>query len=305
MHLICFMIILSYNIMNNMKKVIKMKIIDDRRTIIKHNELIEMPYKLSLQEQRLLLIVASLIEKGDTKFQEYHLNIKDLNEILGTKSKNNYSEMRTISRQLMTRVIEYDDGENHYQLHWVNKCKYVNNKGYLVIELGNDVQKYFLQLKEKFTKFTLKYVLRLRSTYSIRLYEMLKQYERIAKRRISVEDLKKKIWIKDGQYPNYSNFKIKVLQQAQREINETTDINFTFSERKQGRKVVEIVFHIKSNNILLEEDKAELLLSDNYNYEHYNKLINYFCLTPNQAQEIIDKYPQKHIDETLKYIEEK
>ena len=52
---------------------------------------------------------------------------------------------------------------------------------------------------------------------------------------------------KEKAYGTYTNFKCKVLIQAQKELTEKTDINFEFEELKTGRKVTSIRFIIKSN----------------------------------------------------------
>ncbi|PGU35086.1 initiator RepB protein, partial [Bacillus cereus] len=47
-------------------------------------------------------------------------------------------------------------------------------------------------------------------------------------------------------YPNYANFKQRVLKPSQKELNQKTDISFEFEEIKLGRKVQKIRFIIRS-----------------------------------------------------------
>ncbi|PEK11073.1 hypothetical protein CN681_09590 [Bacillus toyonensis] len=47
-------------------------------------------------------------------------------------------------------------------------------------------------------------------------------------------------------YPNYANFKQRVLNPSQKELNQKTDISFEFEEVKLGRKVQKIRFIIHS-----------------------------------------------------------
>jgi len=90
-----------------------------------------------------------------------------------------------------------------------------------------------LELKEKFTSYQLENVVRLNSVYSIRIYELLKQYERIRKRKLTLEELRYFLGIEKDKYIQYGHLKNKVLLVAQKEINEKTDIQFTFNEIKQ------------------------------------------------------------------------
>jgi plasmid replication initiation protein len=52
---------------------------------------------------------------------------------------------------------------------------------------------HLLSLQSHFTMYDPKYILGLSSTYSIRIYELLKQYEKIRKRVFDLQDFKKKI----------------------------------------------------------------------------------------------------------------
>ncbi len=84
-------------------------------------------------------------------------------------------------------------------------------------------------------------MIKLKSTYSIRIYELLKQYEHIRERTISLESLRYYLDAIDV-YPNYANFKQRVLKHSQKELNQKTDISFEFEEIKSGRKVQRIKF---------------------------------------------------------------
>jgi len=84
----------------------------------------------------------------------------------------------------------------------------------------------------------------------------LKQYEKIGKRTIELEDLRQLLGtteidpngeiIKED-YPLYANFKSRVIIPAQKELKQKTDIYFNFKEIKQGRKVISIEFEIIEN----------------------------------------------------------
>ena len=50
----------------------------------------------------------------------------------------------------------------------------------------------------------------------------------------------------------YDNFKREILKRAENDINKFTDLEVSFTEKKQGRKVVEITFTIKKNEVDLK-----------------------------------------------------
>jgi hypothetical protein len=50
--------------------------------VLKHNTLINARYTLSLQEQRVILWLASQVQPGDTDFKEYRLPIGEFARIV-------------------------------------------------------------------------------------------------------------------------------------------------------------------------------------------------------------------------------
>lgn len=104
---------------------------------------------------------------------------------------------------------------------------------------------FLLELSSKFTSYKLANVVKLKSTYAIRIYELLKQYEDLKERTISLENLRYYLDAMDV-YPNYANFKQRVLKPSQKELEQKTDISFEFEEIKIGRKVHKIRFIIRS-----------------------------------------------------------
>lgn len=103
---------------------------------------------------------------------------------------------------------------------------------------------FLLELSSKFTSYRLANIVKLKSTYAIRIYELLKQYENLKERTISLENLRYYLDAMDI-YPNYANFKQRVLKPTQKELNQKTDISFDFEEIKSGRKVQKIRFIIR------------------------------------------------------------
>ena len=54
---------------------------------------------------------------------------------------------------------------------------------------------FLLSLKSHFTTYDVRNILKLPSTYSVRIYELLKQYEKIGKRRFDLQELKEIIGV--------------------------------------------------------------------------------------------------------------
>jgi hypothetical protein len=54
----------------------------------KSNSLVEASYKLSVNQQKIVLLLASSIKPGDENFQPYQINIKEFAKLLGLKNMN-------------------------------------------------------------------------------------------------------------------------------------------------------------------------------------------------------------------------
>jgi plasmid replication initiation protein len=90
------------------------------------------------------------------------------------------------------------------------------------------------------------------SVYAVRLYEMLVQHLTIGKRQIEVVWLRTALCL-NGEYPRIVDFKKWVVNVAVAQINEHSDIEVSYVQRKAGRAVTHLDFKIKHK----EEDKPK------------------------------------------------
>jgi len=230
-----------------------------KELIVKDNKLIEAKYSLSTLQQKVLLKAISLIEPTDTDKLIYRFSIIDFAEDVNLKGSTTvYKQIKTVCKELINLKNLYLEKENDGFLfiNWVASAEYIANEAVVEIEFSRKLMPYLVELKKQFTTYYLANVMTLKSNYSIRLFELLKQYEKIKKRTIDLEELRKMVGtteiehngkiIKED-YPLYGHFKSRVILPAQKELKQKTDIYFNFQEIKQGRKVVAIEFEIFEN----------------------------------------------------------
>ena len=117
-----------------------------------------------------------------------------------------------------------------------------------------------MQLKEKFTRYQLKNILYLSNKHSIRIYELLKQYENIGNRTFTVDEIKEVLFLQD-QYNRFYDFERYVLKPTMEEINDYTDLKVSYEKIKKGRSIHSIKYKIE----LKEIDDYKTYLEDNYN----------------------------------------
>ncbi|MGO5066926.1 replication initiation protein [Clostridium sp. LCP25S3_F8] len=256
--------------------------------IYQSNKLIEASYFLTVTEQKLVRLLASMIRKDDNDFKEYKFSTKDLIKILNTSKGRFYRDIDNITDLLMQRIIKIKDISNgeFEKYHWVDVAKY--KSGVLILKINKDLKPFYLSL-DWYTKYQFKNIMQFKSTYSFRIYELLKQYEKIGYRIITINELRNMLAIEKNKYPKYANLKQKVIGVAINEININTDLNIDYEELKESRKVTSIRFYIKSN--IQDKAKSEVVVSLEYedsNYINEVKAILDEKITSLQAKQIYD-----------------
>ncbi|MBT2687781.1 replication initiation protein [Bacillus sp. ISL-47] len=232
--------------------------------VTKSNMLIEANYKLGVVEQKIILCLASNIHPADSDFTTYTLPIKEFTHLLGLKGTPKYTELRRITKELMQKVFEVRISRKVIQVSWLSYVAYNETEGTIDIRFDPFLRPYLLELKREFTSYKLENVVKLKSSYAIRLYELLKQYERLQERMFYLCELRKMLGAEDI-YPAYGNFKQRVLVPAQKELEKKTDISFQIEEIKAGRKVEKVKFIIQS----VKKNKSEQLTLFEENLEEF------------------------------------
>lgn len=236
--------------------------------VIKSNDLVQAKYTLNLLEQKIIMFAISKMNKNDEKFNIIKIKIKELAEILGTTAIR-YSEFRKIANNLMDRKIKFKEREN-LDVRWLASSEYLGDgSGTIELEFSEKLIPYLLQLKARFTKYQLRNILYLNEKHSIRIYELLKQYETIKKREFLIDDLKEILCLND-KYPAFKDFDKYVIKKSIEEINRETDIIVTYEKIRIGRKIGKLSFSINKK----EEDSEFIKLKSAGMYDFVKDVIS-------------------------------
>ena len=236
------------------------KKLEEKNLVVKANVLIENKSSLTVTEQKIVLCLISMINPNDKDFCKYILKISDFMKIAGIKDKSSYNRIHNATEKLMRKIIKIKLPNSFLQLSWFSSVEYFYGEGKVELEFSPKLKPFLLKLKEQFTRYQLKNIIKLKSFYSIRLYELLKQYELFNKRVFEIKELREMLGIKDTKYLKYNNFKRKILLVAQKEISEKTDLIISFSEIKEHRKIIKIKFIIKSKKKQVNSTQNNLAL---------------------------------------------
>lgn len=210
--------------------------------VVKSNDLVEARYKLNLNEQKIILYAVSKLDREQDNFNLLSLEVKEFTELLGTGT-DRYGEIREVVRELRKKEVIIDAPGGEIITGWLSSIQ--NKDGVIELEFSQKLIPYLLQLKECFTRYQLKNILYLKNKYSIRIYELMKQYQTIGHRQFTIEELKDLLMIGD-KYSEFKDFNKYVIKATMEEINTHTDINIDIKLLKRGRKVVAVKYIIQS-----------------------------------------------------------
>ncbi len=220
-------------------------------TVVKSNKVVEASYMLTLAEQRVLLSCIAQIDskKELNEFCEFEVTATGVADLIGMESLSNaYRDLKKATEKLYERsvIIDDPDPENpnitQRKMRWISKIDYVPGEGKLILNFSAGMIPYLSQLSKEFTKYKLQHVAKFESVYSIRLYELLVQWNTFGYREIEVEWLKKRFQVA-GKYDRVVDLKKRVIEPAVEEINEHSNFWVTYDQRKSGRVVTHFKFH--------------------------------------------------------------
>jgi len=278
----------------------------DKKNLVirKSNELIEARYKLSIAEQRLVVLLASEISPNDEDFKSYEIRVSDFAKMFGLENcKSMYKEIQKSAKELVSKRIDLSRNGKEIYTTWLSYVEYIDGSGVINLEFHKSLKPYLLQLKSKFTQYQLNYVIDFKSQYSMRLYELLKmeafkadkngQFER----GFDVNEYRDLLGVDTKDYPLFANFKQKVIQPAIREITDKTDLIIAdVKYGKTGRKVTNMTFFVgvrseydtklRQANLRIDDIKPD---KENENHPVIDSLISLGF-----SFEIATKYKNKH-----------
>lgn len=239
--------------------------------VVKANSFIQIKnYPLNRRESQVFLYMISHLKRGDEEFKVYKFYMKELIDLFNLgkgKWGNAYKEFEEVVLSLKEKQIILDEGKKRYYLSFVNDIAIERGTGEITFQISDTLKPYLLQLKKNFTVYDLYNIIPLQSVYSIRIYELLKQYETLGRVRMTLEELRDFLSIGKDEYKQYSGLKRRTIQRAYDELRTHTDVCFTYKEEKKGRSVSAIEFTILSNEPEEKPDLPQLPLFASVNKE--------------------------------------
>ena len=232
--------------------------LNDDNLVVMSNALIKGKSNLSLNELKLLRLTIMQVVAEAKDFQTYKVNIIDLAKLLNIDRHYIYREVDTFTTHIMKELVYVGDGNPKHKwlkFPWVDMCSYAD--GVLTIRLSDKLKPYLIGLSELYTQYVLKDVILLKTVYAVRLYELIRQemkYQKVyadktATVYLSIQDIRTATDTLD-KYEKYAMLKTRVIDNSIKEIREKLGFIITYEVKKESRKVVGLIFTIKSGNYI-------------------------------------------------------
>jgi plasmid replication initiation protein len=231
-------------------------------TFVHSNQLVEAHYAdaLSYWEMYIFSKMCTMIDPKDTDFKHYKIYIKDiLGHLDVNKSGQSYKYVVEAAKRLLDRQIsmQYVNEEGKKMTIHTRLVSSVygfdepdeNDALYILLTFAPELKPLLLQLKENFTILDLDVFKSLKTPTSVRLYQLLSAHLWKAEKKVQydLDELKKKLGVAN-KYEQYGPFKTYVLNEAQNKLLESTNLSFTYTEVKKGKKITSIIFFLREKN---------------------------------------------------------
>jgi plasmid replication initiation protein len=237
--------------------------------VVKSNRLIEASYRLSLNEQRIILYSICRCreeDKGLRPDQPITITADAFAKQFSSVGRGNvYQQLKDAMEALYDRSVtvhDIDPVSGHARVkktRWISEGAYVDGAGNIQVIFTPEVIKYITRLEAEFTSYQLEKVGNMTSSYAVRIYELLSQHREIGHRTLNLAWLRETLGIEPGEYKLTADFKKWVIEIAVAQINKHSDLTVSYKSQKTGRAITDFSFKIKSKDA---KKKNTSLLND-------------------------------------------
>lgn len=214
--------------------------------VVKHNDLIQKArYNLTVNQQKLIAYVISLIKPTDKDLMRYELSVVDFCDLCGIDKEHFYTEFKEIMIDLDRKSFLVETEEKIFNFRWFSEFEYIKGKGKVIVQLNSNLKKYLLDLYGHYTQYELYNILAIKGKYAIRFYELFQSYftskrEKKTEKTIVLDELKKLLLAES--YTDYKNFRVRVIEPSLFEINTYTDLTVNYEPIRTGKYITNIKF---------------------------------------------------------------
>jgi plasmid replication initiation protein len=230
----------------------------DQHLIVKSNALNIACYKLTLNEQRLVLLaIAGLnskrpgIRPGLNQVEGIRITAAEFGEAWKLGPKDAYKALKEATLELYERSITELNGKRVSKSRWVLGVEYHDGEGWAKLSFSPFVVPHLTSIGKEFTEYRLGQISGMRSTYAIRIFEWCVQFSSTGVLVVSLDELVKRLELG---YKRFTDIRRKVLEPAITELQTKSNLKISWEPVKEGRAVKAVRFNFKED----EQGRLEL-----------------------------------------------
>lgn len=299
-----------------MNEKIKELVVDNNAQYKMRNELVNSRYRLGVVEQRMIIALASHINKHGDDFDQCMIDANDLAKFMGLDAKSAYGQLKRTADALVKCIVSFEwyktpksKQKSWIKANWFDYICYDAETVTIVFKFGSLVKPLLLEVVEAYVRAEAKPLMKFRRSASYRFYNFAVEWQKLREKTISIDDLKHMLML-DDEYPLYGGLNQKVIAPAIKEINKLTDYEISYMPKKTGRKITDIVFKIKVKNKSKIKPKKKDIETDAVPAEWteeqnavYNELIA-LGIAKDAAKQFVSNKPLEEIRINIDYAKE-
>ena len=215
---------------------------------------------MGLQELRFFSIYLSKINPNKPDTRVVRFPIDDFKAIMELKNRIKIEYMKQITNSLLAKIVNVPTEHGGYTgFQLFKECTVdtdANGEWFVEIDASDKALPLMFEFKEKYFTYELWNALRLKSANQLRMYEILKQYQNIGSRVLSIIELKELLGIDKDDYNDYRDFRRCVVDVCQEALKKSTDISFSYEpygKRGKGGKILFLKFIIQQNKCYTDQ----------------------------------------------------
>lgn len=223
--------------------------------VVMQNRMLNAITNLDTNERRLMMYMSHLVRKAvdiDEHQRTFTVKATDFAKEYGKTNPTGYKTLEKIADSLLEKAFWFWDFQANDKKYkrgssWVAECAYISGQGKIELTLTETVTQMLTVFDKShpFTKYERQSIVNLGS-YGLILFELISSNLHLQgkKKAYTVKYLREKFNCED-KYKSISDFKQYVLKPAIKEIKAQTTLDISFTQNKEGREVIEIVFAFK------------------------------------------------------------
>ena len=194
----------------------------------------------SVYEPRMVALVASKVRVDDKAFHDYEIPVSEL--IGPAADGRTYKLISDVIDNLIGRVVTMSKEHGGFAKCAIfSYCEYDPKRGIVKARFDPHMIPHYLELKKRFAQYNLFEFLSLPSTYSQRIFEILKSWDDKPETTIELAELRSMLSL-DKEFQRWPDFRRYVVEKAHKDITGKTSLAYEWEPIKKGRAVVAVRF---------------------------------------------------------------